>query len=1024
MKFPLPVLLGIQGLWCGVALAAADRPVVLEATRLPEAVGRSVDFVADVRPILTTHCLDCHGPEKQKGGYRVDVKSAALTGGDHHAPNIHPGKSAESPLIHFVSGLDEDMRMPAKGEPLSAAEIGVLRAWIDQGAVWPDSASAAVADPLDWWSLKPLTNPPVPRVSDTDQSHSAENAATLSANPVDAFIRQELAKHGLAPNPRADRRTLIRRVYFDLTGLPPSPAEVDAFVADESPDAWEKLVDRLLASPRYGERWARHWLDVVHYGDTHGYDKDQPRPNAWPYRDYVIRALNEDKPYGRFVREQIAGDVLYPGTADGMVALGFLSAGPWDFIGHIELPESKTDGRIARLLDRDDMVSNTMTTFTATTVQCARCHNHKFDPVTQENYYNLQSVFAALDRADKTFDTDPEVAKSRAALQSQRLNLAAKKGELESTASGGGRPGLLEKLITDLRQGAKAPERPEFGYHSQIESSRDAVKWVQIDLGSTVSLSSVTVAAANDDFADIGAGFGFPVRYKIELSDDPAFTSSGAGTGVTLLTDHTKTDAPNPGDHPLVIPADGKRGRYVRFTATKLAPRQGDFIFALAEMQALDTQGRNVALGARVTSLDSIEAPPRWQKQNLADGYWKGRANRATPGEIAALEAEQAAFAKAEPADSPAQKLSAARQELAAVDARLAALPPMQVVYSGTVFTGSGNFTGTGASGGKPRPVHVLRRGDVRQEGALAVPAALPISHELPPEFQLPPDAPESARRAALAGWITDARNPLTWRVIVNRVWQYHFGRGLSDSPNDFGRMGQKPSHPALLDWLAVRFRDNGQSLKALHRLILTSETYRQSCAGNPEAARTDSGNALLWRMNRRKLEAEAVRDTLLDVAGQLDLTMGGPGYRDFVVEKPEHSPHYQYALHDPEDPASHRRSIYRFIVRSQTQPFMTVLDCADPSMSVDRRNETLNALQALALRNNSLTLAMAKHFADRVQAMAPDAEGRITAAFRLALSRYPTAEETAALTEFARAQGMVNVCRVILNLNEFTFID
>lgn len=963
----------------------------------------AVDFTRDVQPVLQKHCVGCHGPERQRGGWRADVKSIALNGGDAHAPNILPGNAAESPLIRFVSGLEPDMLMPAKGDPLSAEEIALLRAWIDQGAPWPDSASAKVEDPLDWWSLRPLERPAAP----ADAAH-----------PVDAFIRAELAKKGLSPSPRADRRVLIRRVTFDLTGMPPSPEEVDAFLADESPDAWEKVVDRLLASPRYGERWARHWLDVVHYGDTHGYDKDQPRPNAWPYRDYVVRAFNQDKPWSRFVEEQIAGDVLYPGTADGMFALGFLSAGPWDFIGHVELPESKTDGKIARLLDRDDMVANTMTAFTATTAHCARCHNHKFDPVSQEDYYSLQAVFAALDRADKTFDAEPETAKRRALLTERRNNLEAAVKRLE-TEAGAGRAALLERLLTELRQGADAPERGEFGWHSRIETEPNLEKWVRVDLGRSVPLDRVVVVAAHDDFAGIGAGFGFPPRYKVEISDDETFAS-----GVTTLCDRAGEDQPNPGVTPLVFDAGGKSARHIRFTAVKLAERQNDYILALAELQALDAEGRNVALGARVTASDSTDVPNRWLRRNLTDGYYFRHAAAATSEKIAALEQELAELSGDAPLDGPRAKLAETRRELEAVRAELAALPPPHTAYIGTVHHGAGNFTGTGPNGGKPRPIHVLRRGDVNQEGPEVGPGAIPISRELPSRFQLPPDHPEGARRAALAKWITDRANPLTWRVIVNRVWQYHFGRGLVDSPNDFGRMGQKPTHPELLDWLAVEFRDGGQSLKALHRLILTSETYRQSSAGNAAAERIDSDNTLLWRMNRRKLEAEAVRDSMLEVAGRLDPTMGGPGYRDFIVEKPEHSPHYQYHLHDPEDPATHRRSIYRFIVRSQPQPLMTVLDCADPSMSVDKRNETLNALQALALLNNRFVLTMAESFAKRLEGMAEEPEARVAAAFRLALSRDPKPEETATLAAYAREHGMVNVCRVIFNLNEFAFVD
>lgn len=864
------------------------------------------------------------------------------------------------------------------------------------------SNSARKPDPLDWWSLRPLTSPPVPPGN----------------HPVDAFIQRELSGHGLTPSPAADGRTLIRRVTYDLTGLPPSPGEVEAFLADRSPDSWGKLIDRLLASPRYGERWARHWLDVVHYGDTHGYDKDQPRPHAWPYRDYVIRALNGDKAYGQFVREQIAGDVLYPGTADGITALGFLSAGPWDFIGHVELPESRTDGKIARLLDRDDMVTNTMTSFTALTVQCARCHDHKFDPVKQQDYYNIQSVFAALDRADRSFDADPGIARRRAVLLAEQSSLTSRKRELESVIQGDRGP-LLEKLIGELRQGDKAAERPESGYHSQIESAADREKWVQVDLGSSLPLSQVVLSAARDDFAGIGEGFGFPVRFKLEISDDATFD-----TGVRTPGDHRAEDFPNPLSEPVVINAGGETSRYVRLTATKLALRQNDYILAMAEIQVLDSEGRNLALGALVTAADSIEAPPRWQKSNLVDGYFYGRVARSGPQEIAALEKERAGLSRAEPAGGAGDLLAAVGRELADVDGRLAALPPVQIVYTASVYSGSGNFSGTGNNGGRPRPVFVLRRGDVRQEGAPAQPAAVPVSRELPPEFHLPADAPESARRAALAAWITDPRNPLTWRVIANRVWQYHFGRGLSDSPNDFGRMGQPPSNPELLDWLAAGFRDGSQSLKALHRLILTSETYRQSSAGNADAEKIDAGNALLWRMNRHKLEAEALHDSILSAAGKLDLAMGGPGYQDFLVEKPEHSPHYQYSLHDPDDPATHRRAIYRFIVRSQPQPLLTVLDCADPSLSVDRRNETQTALQALALRNNKLILTMSAHFADRLAALAPDPESQIAAAFRLALSREPEPGEIAELTAFSRVHGMINVCRIILNLNEFAFTE
>jgi mono/diheme cytochrome c family protein len=780
-----------------------------EPSSLPPPAQRRVDYVRDIQPILARTCYRCHGPTKQKSGYRLDVKKSALQGGDIGRA-ITPGNSAASPLIHYVAGSGGDLRMPPNGERLSAEQIGLLRAWIDQGAAWP-ARLATGPDPRDWWSLRPLTRPPLPPLWAADTARAR--------NPIDVFILARLRALGLGgPSPEADRRTLIRRLYFDLVGLPPPPAEVEAFIADSELYAYERLVDRLLASPHYGERWARHWLDVVHYGETHGYDKDKPRPHAWPYRDYVIRSFNADKPYARFVEEQIAGDVLFPDTPDGTLALGFIAAGPWDFIGHVEVPESKIDGQVARHLDRDDMVTNTANTFLSLTVQCAQCHDHKFDPVPQEDYYRLQAIFAALDRADRPYDPDPAVGRRRMLLMARQRDLERKLHALDATK-----------------------------------------------------------------------------------------------------------------------PPDGQRA-----------------------------------------------------------------------AEVARTRNERTDVARA----------------LEAVKHDLAALPPPQRVYAGTVYSGSGAFAGTGSTGGKPRIIRILNRGNVTRPGKEVGPGALSALTALSAGFDLPQGHPESARRAALARWLTDARNPLTWRSIVNRVWLYHFGQGIVDTPNDFGRMGQPPSHPELLDWLAVEFRDGGQSLKQLHRLMVTSATYRQASASNPRLAVRDANNVYYWRANRRRLEAEVVRDSILWVSGQLDQRLFGPSFQDFVIEKPEHSPHYEYHLHDPEDPRSHRRAVYRFLVRSRQQPFMVAMDCADPSMLVDKRNQTITPQQALALLNDQLVVVMARHFAARVRDSGGDRGAEVTAAFQLALGRSPTPEELRALADYGKRYGMANACRVILNLNEFVFVD
>lgn len=974
---------------------------------LAAATPATVDFRRDVQPLFQKHCLPCHGPEKQSSGYRLDVRDIALTGGDHHAPNIQPHRAADSPLLRFVSGEDPELTMPPKGPPLPPEAVDVLCRWIDEGAPWPPEASAPVDDPRDWWSLRPL----------------ADVTPPAEGHPVDAFLRQKLAEHRLDFAPPADPVTLVRRVSFDLTGLPPTPEEQAVYLREAATDpegAWQRLVDRLLASPRYGERWARHWLDVVHYADTHGYDKDKPRPHAWPYRDYVIRAFNEDKPYTRFVEEQIAGDVLYPGTRDGIEALGFIAAGPWDFIGHAELPEDKIDGKIARHLDRDDMVTTVTNTFLSVTAQCAQCHNHKFDPVPAEDYYALQAVFAAIDRADKPYDPDPAIARRRAELTARQKALQAEQTQRQLELQERGGPALqqLEEKLAASHKG-QGQHPPEHGWHSDLRADDRTPEWVQLAFSQPVALQQLVLFACWDDFNNIGAGFGFPRRFRVEIADDPEFRH-----GVHVLASHENADFPNPGLVPVRIDAAARTARYVRITATRLAPRQGDFMFALAELQAWDTAGNNVAPHATLTTSSSIEAPLRWTRRNLVDGKYPTPA--VDPGTLSRWQAERDAMIARVTDAAWQQRGAALAAELAQVTAELEALPPQALVYAGTVHTGTGTFTGTGANGGKPRPIYVLARGQVTAPRQEVGPGALSAIPWLPSRFELPPDHPEGERRAALARWITDPRNPLTWRSIVNRIWQYHFGTGLVATPNDFGRMGSPPSHPELLDWLARYFRDDGGSFKRLTRLLVTSDAYRQrSNVSNPAAEAIDANNRLLWRQSRRKLEAEAVRDAVLFAAGTLDLTLGGPGWQDFVIERPEHSPHYRYDLADPEDRSTWRRAIYRFIVRSQMQPFLTVLDCADPSISVAKRNESVSPAQALTLLNNGFLLTHARHFAERLEREAGShVEEQIRRGWRIALGRDVPAAQLPRLTAYVERYGLPNFCRLLFNLNEFAFVD
>ena len=984
-------------------------------------------FRDHVAPIFKQRCLGCHNDAEHKGDFSLQTSASAFQDG-----YVEAGNAAASHLVELITPVDGKAKMPKNADPLSPAEIAAIRNWIDSGAKWPADlklAESSVAD-LNWWSLSPLKRPAVPDIWNARVERNVAAPAQLQGQlrlrtEVDAFIQSTLTKKGLTASPEADRATLIRRLYFDLVGLPPTPEQIEAFVSDEQPEAYERLVDHLLASDGYGERWARHWLDVVHYADTHGYDKDKLRLNAWPYRDYVIRSLNEDKPYERFVREQIAGDVLWPDTVDGITATGFIAAGPWDFIGHAEVPESKIDGKVARNLDRDDMVTSTMNTFCSVTVQCARCHNHKFDPITQEHYYSLQSVFAALDRADRMYDADPKTTARRRALMARQESLVKEKTTLDAVVAekAGEKLAPVDAKLAELQKQKEAAggAKPEFGYHSNTEKKQDTIKWVQVDLGQPTPIASVLYVGCHDSFNGIGHGFGFPLRFRIEASNDESFKS-----GVTSLADHAKVDVPNPGTNPQSLAAPAElNARFVRMTATKLAPRQNDFIFALAELSVLIPSGSNAASNKRVTSLDSIQAPVRWQRKNLVDGYYFGVT--AAPDiqiRVAKFMNERTEILASVLNDELKSKIAENEAAMKTTVGAIKTLPAQSKVYAGMVHHGKGNFVGTGGNGGKPRVINVLHRGNVQQPRDIVGPGTIPIIADADWQFQLGESHHEGNRRVALAEWIVSRNNPLTWRSIVNRVWQYHFGRGIVDSPNDLGRMGQLPSHPELLDWLAVEFRDGGQSLKKLHRLIVTSSVYRQASQHNDANSTIDGGNVNLWKMTRRRLTAEEVRDSVLAVSGKLDRKMYGPGFQLFVLEHPQHSPHYEYHKHDPDDPASHRRSIYRFIGRSQPDPFMTTLDCADSSQSVPRRDETVTALQALSLLNNKFMLRMAEHFSTRAQNESDTKSGQINHGFRLVTGRIPSPNQLSALLEYENEFGMDNLCRLLLNLNEFVFVD
>jgi hypothetical protein len=982
--------------------------LVLLAACLPTASPAQDDFVETIQPLLESRCLRCHGGAATKGGLSLATLDAARKGGTT-GPAVVPGKPDESWLLDMVAG--DEPSMPRGGDPLSAEEVDALRRWIESGAPWPQGLTLAERrDESPWWAIQPLRRPPLPAVSDP----------AWMRTPIDAFILAKLGASGLRPRPEADRLTLIRRLTFDLHGLPPSPGEVEAFLDDQSPDAYERLVDRLLDSPRYGERWGRHWLDVVHYADTHGYDKDKRRDHAWPYRDYVIRSLNEDKPYSQFVLEQLAGDVLRPGDPEGVIATGFIAAGPWDFVGHVELREGTVEKEKTRLVDRDDMLASTMSTFTSLTVHCARCHDHKFDPIPQSDYYRLQAVFAGVERGDRPYPM-PAAEARRLALQADVAEAERRLAALEGRSEALSGPVLakLDAERANLRARLDAsptpagePGSPTNGYHSAIHPGEpDATAWVQVDLGRSLPIDEVRLVPARPtDFPDT-PGFGFPQAFRVEISDEPEFKAA------TPLVEERRPDGLYQADEPMVLRTAGRPARYVRVTATRLWNRPDYQLFALAELEVV-SNGANVALGAPVSALDSIESG-RWGMRNLVDGF-SSRARRPAPDDPDALarhallarlgDVERERRRSAEESITPEvrEALSAARAEVDEARRRLDSEPGTELVYA--------------ALPREPRPIHVLNRGEVEQPGALATPGTLACVPGLVPDF--PADGPEGHRRAALAYWIADPANMLTWRSIANRIWHHHFGQGLVPTLNDFGRNGATPSHPELLDWLAVEFRDGGQSLKALHRLILTSAAYRQSSDHDPEAARIDGENRLLWRMNRRRLEAEEVRDAVLSVSGSLDARMFGPGFEVFRFVD-DHSPTYDHL--DPAAilrPEGHRRCVYRFAVRSVPNPFVDCLDGADPNASTPARNETITALQALTLLNDPFMVAQTETLARRLRASSDDPGAQVEAAYRLAFGRRPDAAEREAFVAYIGEHGLAAACRLLFNLNEFVFVD
>lgn len=963
-----------------------------------------IRFEAAVAPIFERHCVRCHSPQNRKGEVSLatidDLRSSEF---------VIAGQPDESHLLSLVTADDGDVpEMPKESPPLSPAEVATIRQWIIEGAVWPKDVIVREKSKADasWWSLQPL--------------NVADNNGPAT---IDDFIKALLAEHKLTMSPQADRRTLIRRLTFDLHGLPPSPEDVEDFVNDVDPKAYEKFVDRLLDSPHYGERFARHWLDIAHYADTHGFERDKRRDNAWRYRDYVIEALNSDKPYDRFLQEQIVGDVLWPDDEQAVIATGFLAAGPWDFVGQVET-KSPILRRSARSLDLDDMATQVMTATMGITVNCARCHDHKLDPISQEEYYHLRAVFAGVKREDRVVsDTALKLYEERKAAVSKRRNeidfeIARIEGQglnLADIVGGGNGLGTGRYRQGIDARTAKVQTR-DFGRLGNVVTNRfsksgfDFVDGVFIPDGANgkaeipVSSTGIMITGlpkTSGDAWDMIRNGPVASQHSPELGgidftkDGQSLLGLHANAGITFdLAAMRKASQFDEMRFTAMLGYFGAAGgSYADAWVFVDGQKVAEFRHLKREdgLQNLDVR---LPKSSRFLTLVSTDGGNGYGMDQI--GFGDPRVKSAEPPELSNEDREQ---------------LAQLRIEQLTARAEMKALGPPPRFY--------------GVVSEKTVPeVRLLTRGNPEAPaGAPLKPAAFVSLSMLNPDLGTL-ESTEGERRVALARWITHPDNPLTPRVIVNRIWQWHFGKGIVDTPSDFGFGGGRPSHPELLDWLASELVHQKWSLKAIHRLILTSDAYRQKSTAGEDSIATDLDvdNRLLWRQNARRIEAEVIRDTVLKVSGKLNLNRGGAGFEDFTY-KDAYAPIYTYVTAD--EPSLWRRSIYRYIVRTTPNRFLTTLDCPDPANLTPKRLTTTTPLQSLALYNNDFMLRQARYFAERVaQEAGSDPSAQVTRSFELAFGRPPSSDENRLATSFVRAHELFALCRSLLNSNEFVYVD
>lgn len=868
---------------------------------------------------------------------------------------------------------------------------GLLAIFLGSAALGDEQADES------WWSLQPVKRPAVPEVKQS----------SWVRNPIDLFVLAKLEKHGLKPAPEADGRTLSRRIHFNVVGLPPEPgAKAD--------------LDALLSSPHYGERWARHWLDVARYGESNGFEYDQLRPNAWPYRDWVIKALNDDMPYDRFAKLQIAGDVLEPGNPDSIIATGFLVCGAFDGLK----PSGDKQRKIMREDEMEDLVGTVGQTFLGLTVHCARCHDHKFDPIKQKEYFQMASALAGVHRGDRNVPARGDASKLQAELEALGKKLADADAEV--------RKRILQQ--TKRNPPKQLPPQPiaswdfEKDLRDQIGSMHGKahgtarVEGGALVLDGNTGFVTTTALAKNikertleawvqlSNLKQRGGGVitiqdGGGVQF-----DSIVYAEKEPNRWMSGSSGYSRTKNFGVGEHEneaggkfvhvaIVYGADGSITGYRNGSPYGKTYQTGVHTYQAGNGHILFgmRHGTGVSKGRMLAG--------RVDRARLYD--------RALTAEEIALSADVRVVTEQELVavlhDEQKQTREAWKREIGRLTGELANMK-QQKVYAVTP---------------KGAPVrHLLIRGSPFEKGEeVAAGAVAAVRNALPSEFGLKPNESEGQRRKMLAEWIAHPDNPLFARVMMNRLWHYHFGQGLVKTPNDLGFSGGTPSHPELLDWLAAEFRKQGWSLKKMHRLILDSATWRQSSARNGKAMEVDADNVLLWRFQPARIEAEVVRDAILKVSGSLNSKAGGPGFRDFKMYN--HKGSWVYDPIDPDGAEFNRRSIYRTWARGSIHPLLSPLDCPDPSSAAPVRSVTTTPLGALSLMNTSFVLRMSDNFANRLEQEAgKEAKAQARRGIELAFSRPATKQEVAITSDFISRNGLSAFCRVLFNSNEFLYVN